>query len=131
MNRSHQALRTALKANGSFSAFSGLALLLFSSSFAKWMNIDQPAILMTIGGALLLFAGFVFYNALKNEINTGQVRFIIIQDWLWVIGSAILLAWRPFSISTLGNTLIAVVALIVLSFAITQAKTLRQNTPGK
>jgi len=118
-------IATLLKINGSFSLFNGLLLVTLTGVIAKMMNIHQPIVLQGIGVALILFAGLLFYTASQHPINKKSVQFIIIQDWLWVIGSGLLLLLQPFSISPWGNLLIGIIAMIVLVFAVFQARALR------
>lgn len=113
-------LRNVIKANALFSLTSGTSLLVFAETIARIMNIANANILIIIGVGLLLFVGFLLYNAYRKEINPKQVQFIILQDWLWVITSAILLAFDPFNISLMGNVIIGAVACLVMLFAILQ-----------
>lgn len=121
-------LKTALRANAAFSATSGIALILFANSIADLMNITNANILLFIGIGLLFFASTVFLAASRKEIRSKEVKGIIIQDWAWVLGSAVLLVLRPFDISLTGNWIIATIALIVAFFALAQRKALAQHT---
>lgn len=119
---SNQKLKNALNANAVFSATSGLTLVIFNSSIAEIMNIKYPLILLGIGIGLLLFAGSIVAITVKPDIQTKQVKMIIWQDWAWVAGSAVILIFNPFDLSVPGNTLIAVVAIIVATLAFIQQK---------
>lgn len=132
MKKSEHHLRYAIKGNAIFSISSALTLLLSSRPIAKIMNLSAPNSLVFIGIGLFIFAITLFQNAFRKELKSTQIRFIIIQDWLWVIGSLILLIWNPFGISMIGNYIIAGVALIVTIFAILQHRTLNNFvTEGK
>ncbi|MGB0346278.1 MAG: hypothetical protein ACPGGA_02260 [Balneolaceae bacterium] len=132
MKKSEHHLRYAIKGNAIFSISSALTLLLSSRPIAKIMNLSAPNSLVFIGIGLFIFAITLFHNAFRKELKSTQIRFIIIQDWLWVIGSLILLIWNPFGISMIGNYIIAGVALIVTIFAILQHRTLNNFvTEGK
>lgn len=124
MKKSEHHLRYAIKGNAIFSISSAITLLLSSRPIAKIMNLAAPKSLVYIGIGLFIFAITLFHNAFRKELKSTQIRFIIIQDWLWVIGSLILLIWNPFGISMIGNYIIAGVALIVTIFAILQHRTL-------
>ncbi|MBD3275991.1 MAG: hypothetical protein GF372_11805, partial [Candidatus Marinimicrobia bacterium] len=73
---------------------------------------------------LIYFTATIIYE-IKRQKPIG-VLFIIIQDFLWVIGSIVLLIFQPFEISVAGNGIIAAVALVVLFMGFNQAKTLGQ-----
>ena len=127
MSTSEKNLRDALKANAAFSIASGMILLVFAGKLGQLMNITQVYILQLVGMSLLLFVAILLYNAFKKKLDIRQVKFIIIQDWAWVIGSMLLLLMDPFDISLLGNTLIAGVAIVVMLLAIFQMLALRKT----
>lgn len=121
MENRESMVRKALVSNGIFSGFSGLALAIFSSQVAAVMAIKNHYILLFVGIGLVLFSTSIFAIVLKKEINAKKVKFIILQDWAWVLGSATLLVFNPFEISLTGNVMIGAVAAVVGAFAILQA----------
>jgi len=132
MKNQEQNIRIALKSNAAFSLLSGGTLIVFSKTIAAEMNIANHYILMGIGVGLLLFAGSILAIAFSKEVQPKKVRSIIWQDWGWVAGSTILLALRPYNISLTAHLAIALVALVVLFFALWQAKAVRslERSPG-
>ena len=118
-------LSLALKANAIFSVINGLALLFFHEQIAVWMNIAHPQILLGIGIILLGFALLVYKTASAAIISEKMVKFIILQDWLWVIGSVLIIAFQAFRINQVGFIIIGVVALIVADFAFFQQRYLK------
>ncbi len=114
-------LKITLIANALFSALSGLTMSYFHMSLAMWMGIAQPKILIFIGLGLLLFSISLYRTAQSNFTSTKQVKVIIWQDWLWVIGSAIIILTQSFGLNTVGYVAIGIVAIIVADFAILQA----------
>ena len=126
MRKAEKKLRAVLKGNALFSLASGLSLLLFSKKLGAIMNVQNADVLHYIGIALLIFVALLLYNAFKSKINKTLIKSIIVQDWAWVLGSLVLLVLNPFQISTTGNILIALVALIVMSFAMLQQRSLQQ-----
>ncbi|MDN5204556.1 hypothetical protein QQ008_24400 [Fulvivirgaceae bacterium BMA10] len=126
MNTAEIKLRNVLKFNATFSTVSGVILILLHKTVASWMNAGNSLVLMYIGIALLLFAGSLFMTAHKKELSIKQVKFIILQDWLWVIGSFIIIALQAFQLNTQAYILIAIVALIVALFAMGQRKFLKE-----
>lgn len=119
-------LQKILLGNALFSLISGLVLLVFCSSLAHIFEVHNEAPFRLLGIGILLFSVFVFW-VVKRQ-NTKLAISIIIMDLLWVLGSLLLVIWRPFSISATGQLLIGVAALIVLIFAIAQWKALGQLT---
>lgn len=115
-----QKLRNVLKANAVFSMLSGAAMLIFSQAISDWMNIANPIVLMIIGGGLILFGGFVWYQGSRKSLNLKEVKSIIIQDWLWVIGSVVIIGLQLFQINFQGYILMGIIALIVADFAFFQ-----------
>ena len=113
-------LQNVLKANAVFSMLSGSAILFFGNSIAEMMNISNAIILMVIGVGLILFGSFVWYQASRSNINIKKVKMIIIQDWIWVLGSILIIGLQLFQISFNGYILMGIVALIVADFAFFQ-----------
>ncbi|MFK7948704.1 MAG: hypothetical protein AB8G11_14020 [Saprospiraceae bacterium] len=113
-------LQNVLKANAVFSILSGSIMLFFGNSIAEMMNILNSIIVMIIGGGLILFGGFVWYQASRSTVIIKAIKAIIIQDWFWVIGSIIIIGLQLFQISFQGYVLIGIVALIVANFAFFQ-----------
>jgi len=125
MKSSSKKLRNVLWINAIFSLINGLALTVFPTIIAHWMGIAFPDILRYIGIALLLFAGSVGFSASKKVLSKKEIQFIIYQDWAWVIGSMIILAFQLFDLQHLAYWLIADVAIVVAIFAFLQTKYLK------
>lgn len=113
-------LRTALKANGTFSAISGLALAAASRPIAAFMGFDQPLILVVIGVVLLLFAADLWWTATRPTINARKGISVVVMDGIWIIASIILLATGIAQFSSAGRWLILIVADLVAVFALWQ-----------
>ncbi|MBA3986895.1 MAG: SRPBCC family protein [Flavobacteriales bacterium] len=84
----------------------------------------NTTVFWVIGIVLLFFASTIIYEIIKQQPIA--VLWIIIQDFLWVIGSIALIAVNPFEISKAGNSTIAIIAFIVLFMGINQSKALAQ-----
>lgn len=117
-------LQKALGINAIFSGISGAGLILFHKAIADIFEINQSNIFWMIGIGLVFFT-FTILLEVKNQRGLA-VLWIIIQDFIWVIGSAILLVLPPFNISNTGNGTITVIALVVFFMAINQSKALAQ-----
>ena len=117
-------LKRALFVNGVTSTLSGIILILFHISLMKLFEVQNSMVFWIIGIALLFFAATVFWEIKKQRPLA--VLWIIIQDLIWVVGSAVLLIWRPFHLSTTGNILIGGMAILILGFSIFQSLGLAQ-----
>ena len=117
--RSSSLLRYTLMANAIFSALSGVVLALGGSRVAALLGLHPLGSLWPVGLALMLFAAYVVLVARKTEPDVGGARAIVISDALWVFGSMALILFGP--LSAVGNAVVAVVALMVLSFAVLQS----------
>jgi len=124
-------LQKALIINAVFSGISGLGLILFHKSIANLFNIDQSNILWMIGIGLVFFALTILYEVKKQRRLA--ILWIIIQDFIWIICSAIILILQPFNLSSAGNNSIAIIALVVFFMAVNQSTALAQikNTTEK
>ena len=90
------------------------------------MHIHNRWILPIVGVGLVLFAVSVLWTGFGNPLNVKMAKSIIVQDLLWVVGSAIVLIGNFFSLSSIGNEMILIVAMIVAGFAAFQALGLRR-----
>lgn len=121
MNR----LQKALLTNAIFSGISGITLILASQKMAQLFGVTTNTPFWVVGAALIFFTITIVYEMVKQRY--WAVLWIIIQDFIWVIGSAILIILNPFSISQNGILIIAGVAIVVLFMGINQAVALKQN----
>lgn len=115
-----------LTANALFSAASGLSLVLAASSIAGFFGSPHSTVFRVVGLGLLLFAGIVYLNSVQRPLKLPSILSIIVADFLWVLGSLLLLAFKPFQLSPGGYTVIALVAGMVLLFGLGQAQGLGQ-----
>lgn len=118
-------LKKVLYINALFSTSSGLIFILFYEFLSQFIGLEQPLILLCIGAGLILFALNIVFQASKEQPDLKQVKGIIIQDWLWVFGSFILIIFPPFPITKMGYFLIINVAVIVSVLAFLQGRFLR------
>ena len=92
------------------------------------MGLERSQDLFIVGIALIPFIALVLYTARLVQPNKPLIMLIVIQDWIWVIGSAVLIIFNPFQITTIGLILIAAVAMFVAMFAILQQRTLNHQS---
>ncbi len=118
-------LQKSLQFNALFSGISGILLVVLNKQVASLFDIPKTSLFWIIGAALIFFSITIIYEV-KRQNQLG-VLLIIIQDFLWVLGSMILLILQPFEISKMGNGIIAIVAIVVLFIGINQAKALART----
>lgn len=131
MRRHDTLLRNALLANAVFSGFSALALAVAADPLGRLLGSVSPVLLYVIAGGLALFCYDLFQQARSDAPEPARALRATIGDLLWVAGSAVLLIVRPESLSDTGLLLVAVVALIVLTFAALQLLGLRRLARGR
>lgn len=117
--RSERLLRIALKSNGFFSTVTGIAFIVAAGPIAERIGLDYPWLLIAIGVSLLIFAFGLFRNAMAASVDLLEARIAVALDFAWVLGSVVVVALGV--LSTTGNWSVAIVADIVLVFAIAQA----------
>ncbi|MTI38537.1 type II toxin-antitoxin system RatA family toxin [Fulvivirga lutimaris] len=118
-------LQKSLGLNALFSGFSGILLVALNKYVADLFDTSNTLAFQVIGATLIFFSLTIVFEI--NRQNLLGVLFIIIQDYLWVLVSMFILIFQPFEISVIGNSIIAVIALIVLYMAINQTKALAQT----
>ncbi len=117
-------LQKALQLNAWFSGVSGIMLIALNQQIANLFETTNTTVFWVTGIALLFFAGTIIYE-IKNQ-RPIAVLWIIAQDFIWVIGSIVLITFDPFEISKEGNITIATIAFMVLLMGINQSKALVQ-----
>lgn len=121
-----QRLRSILYGNSTFSLISSSACIFMSKSIANTMGISASDEILSIGIGVLLFAGYVLFVAKQNPLKKGLVKSVIVMDFFWVLGSLLIIALNPFSLSNTGLLMVAIVALFVLVFGTLQTITLKK-----
>lgn len=119
-------LRNALYGNSIFCTTSGLAFALFSDPIAAFLGLSASWVILVLGIGLMLYGIEVFMFARKESISEGFAKFVIGADLAWVLGSAALIFTNLVAFTTPGKWGIAIVADIVLVFAIMQYVGLRR-----
>ena len=119
-------LRRTLAANALFSALTGLALVLAHGTFAAWLGVADPRILLDLGVLLLAFGLHLFW-ASRRRIAVVEALYFVVSDALWVAGTAVLLIGFPAALSAPGRGTALAVAAVVAGFAVLQTKGLREG----
>ncbi|MEO5887682.1 MAG: hypothetical protein ABIQ77_08465 [Anaerolineales bacterium] len=119
-------LRNALYGNSAFSFTSGLAFMLFSKSIANFLGLSVSWIILALGVGLILYGIEVYLAARANPVNRDIATFAVYADLAWVLLSAVLIFANLVDFTTAGKWAIAIIADIVLVFAILQFVGLRR-----
>jgi hypothetical protein len=119
-------LHIALRSNAAFCDVSGLVMILAAKPLAAFLGLNSPAILIGLGVGLFAWAGMLFWGSLQTHIPRWLVWLAIDGDLAWVIGSVVVVLLPALSLSTPGKWTIAILADIVLLFAIWQFYALRR-----
>ncbi|MEX0812037.1 MAG: hypothetical protein WD048_07450 [Chitinophagales bacterium] len=117
-------LQKALLANALFSGASGILMISLHQKIASLFEIQDSTAFWAIGIALIYFALTIVYEIKKQRRLA--VLWIIAQDMLWVVGSIIVLLAEPFGISSAGNKIIFIIALVVFAMAANQYRALKK-----
>lgn len=121
-------LKNILRINSVSSGVTGLLLVLFSGFIADLFGASKTAPFTGVGLFLLLFAVYVYLQALKEPIQTKNIRLIIAIDTAWVIGSLIIILPGLFGLFIIGYILIGAVAAWVSAMAFLQSRGLKELT---
>ena len=119
-------LRNVLFGNSAFSFTSGLASVLFSKSIADFLGLSASWIILALGVGLILYGIEIFLAARAEPVNKALATFAVYADLAWVLGSAVLIFANLVDFTTAGKWAIAIIADIVLVFAILQYVGLRR-----
>jgi len=111
-------LKKALTGNAMFSVASGGALLFANRWLVKFLGLPEKVSLTILGISLLGYAALLAFNARRPRIRISDAWVAVIMDALWVVGSYGLIFAVPFS--TGGKWVVAIVAELVLAFAVLQ-----------
>jgi len=119
-------LKNALFIDSVFSFTSGAAFLLFSKAVASLLGVSASWIIPAIGVGVIVYALEIYLAARAEPVNTGIARFAVYGNLVWVLGSAVLIFANLIPFSTAGKWTIAIIADVVLVFAIFQYIGLRR-----
>jgi hypothetical protein len=111
-------LKKALTGNAVFSVVSGVAILFANRWLVKFLGLPDNVSLALLGISLVVYAMLLWLNARKAKIKIAGAWVAIVMDVVWVIGSYALIVVVPFS--TGGKWVVALVAELVLAFAVLQ-----------
>jgi hypothetical protein len=118
-------LRSALRANGIFSAVSSTLLIVLAQPLSTLTGIRPPVILVIVGLLVLPFAALLLWATSRPTMVRRLAVATIVLDVIWVMASIgiLLSGWL---LTTTGKWLIGILALIVADFAIWQSIRLKR-----
>lgn len=119
-------LRNTLFGNSVFSFLSGAAALLFSQVIASFLGLSASWIILALGVGLIVYGVELYLAARAEPVNTSIARFAVYADLAWVLGSAMLIFANLVPFTTAGKWAIAIIADVVLVFAVLQYFGLRR-----
>ncbi|MDA2930338.1 hypothetical protein MYX84_10390 [Acidobacteria bacterium AH-259-O06] len=113
-----------LRANGVFSAATGVMMALAADPVANLIGFNEAGVVRLLGVGLVGFAVRLFQITHRGWVQSAEALMIISGDFLWVIGSVFLLVFESGLFSQTGMVLISIVAVVVLVFGELQAMAL-------
>lgn len=119
-------LKNALLSDSALSFLSGIAFLLFSKAIASFLGLPAAWIILTLGTGFIVYSIELFLAARAKPINTRIAKFAIYANLAWVLVSAFLIFANLVAFTTAGKWAIAIIADLVLVFAILQYIGLRR-----
>ena len=120
-------LTTVLRADGVFALLSGAIMIVAAGAIAGLIALSSTLPLIILGVVLLLYGGDLLYFAGRETHGRRMAQAAVALNLLWVGGSylGLLLGWFP--VNTAGKWAIALVAEVVLLFAILEIIALRRS----
>jgi hypothetical protein len=111
-------LKKALIGNAVFSILSGAAILLANRWLVGFLGLSDKVSLAILGVSLIVYAAILWLNARRPKIRITDAWIAVAMDAVWVVGSYAVIFLVPFSVA--GKWVIALVAEVVLAFALLQ-----------
>lgn len=118
--QSSRLLKSALLGNAIFSLGSAIVFLLGPGRVSAFLGLDAAGLIRGIGLGLLVFSFDLFHQATRARVATWRALYASLGDFLWVIGSLVLILGFSVWFSGKGVMLVAIVAVIVAFFGILQ-----------
>jgi hypothetical protein len=119
-------LKTALRVDGAVSSLLGIICLLFSKAVAGFLGIPASWIILALGMGVIVYAIELFLAARAEPVNLGIAKFAVYGNLIWVLASAALIFANLVPFTTAGKWAVAILADVVLVFAIFQYLGLRR-----
>ncbi len=117
-------LRHSLRANAAFSLLSGAIFIAASGPLAELLGLGDARQVSGLGANLSVFAVLLLVLAAQRSIGVWLAGCVVAADGAWFLASAGVIAAGP--LSTSANAAVALVASVVLAFAILQYAGIRR-----
>lgn len=121
-------LKNALFVDSAVSFITGLAFLLFSKAIAGFLGLSASWIVLVLGLIAVLYSVEIFLAARADPVNTRIARVAVYGNFVWVLGSVVLIFANLVPFTTTGKWTIAIAADVVLVLVIFQYIGLRRLT---
>ncbi len=119
-------LKSALLIDSVVSFISGIAFLFFSKAVAGFLGVSNAWIIPALGVVAIVYSIEIYLAARAEPVNTRIAKTAVYGNLVWVLGSAVLIFSNLVPFTTAGKWAIAIIADIVLVFAIFQHMGLRR-----
>ena len=86
-------------------------MIISADSLSTFFSIENQYVIPLIGLNLIIFSFFVWYVSLKQLSNKTFTNIISGLDFLWVLGSLIIVSFDLFELSPNGKLIIGLVAI--------------------
>jgi hypothetical protein len=114
-------LRRALQSDALFSLLSSLVFIFVAGPVAGFLGSNVPSwLVLAIGASFLPFVAAIYWILADLEGRVKYGRFIIILNFIWVVGSygVLWLAWADLTIA--GRWFVALQAEVIFLFGVLQ-----------
>ena len=120
-------LQRALLGNAAFSGISGLVIVLAAGALSQFLGLDNPLILVIVGGILLLYMPILVWLSNQSPVPAHFAWEVIVLDVVWVLGNLVLIFTELVPLTSSGKWAIALTADIVFMIAVLQYLGLRRQ----
>src|SRR5262245_18424986 len=97
MSESQSLLHIAWRGNALFSVVSSVLILGMNRTLVEFLGLPSDADLTSLGMGLMVYAGWLLWNARRQTISVLDAWIAVVLDMLWVAGSYVLLFTVRFS----------------------------------
>ncbi len=124
-SKTSQLLRRSLQADGAVVGLSGIVLMVGAGPIASFLGVNVPLVLIVMGVIFVLYGAAVLW-AVTRQAMARQVGYAVASlNTIWVLVSVAILLTDWIPLSTQGQWVVTIVAVIVAAFAAVQFYALR------
>jgi hypothetical protein len=126
LERNASLLGHALKGNSAFSLLSAVAAIAAASPLTHFLGLSWPGALTALGVLLVGHAAILWWGSSQAVVPRWLAWYAIGGDVGWIVATIAILVVDPWSFTTGGKWLLAIVGDVVAVFAILQYIGLRR-----